>query len=202
VKATDLVKLPDQMDLINLAVLPTVTTTGAQLAELALGGKSRATVLVTGAAGNVGRFAVFTAKDRGTTVTAAVLKRQLETANTIGADRVIALDDDASLKSLEPLDAVAETIAGPVADQLIAKLKAGGVFASVVAPSGNASAFPAVKVESMQVKPDVKTLLHMAEAVRGRRLAIPLGERFPLKDANKAHAAAEKRRCGEDLLLV
>jgi hypothetical protein len=46
-------------------------------------------------------------------VIAAVLKRLLETTNTIGADRVIALDDDASLESLEPLDAVADTVAGP-----------------------------------------------------------------------------------------
>jgi NADPH:quinone reductase-like Zn-dependent oxidoreductase len=49
VNAADLVKIPDHMDLVNAAALPTVTTTGAQLAELALNGKSRATVLVTGA---------------------------------------------------------------------------------------------------------------------------------------------------------
>jgi NADPH:quinone reductase-like Zn-dependent oxidoreductase len=202
VTAADLVKLPDQMDLINVAALPTVTTIGAQLAELALGGRSRATVLVTGAVGNVGRAAVFTAKDRGATVIAAVLKRQLETAKTIGADRVIALDDDASLKFLEPLDAVADTVAGPVGDQLIAKVKAGGIFASVVALPGKASAFPAVKVESMQVKPDAKTLLRMAEAVQAGKLAIPMGERFALKDANKAHAAAEKAAAGKLLLLV
>jgi NADPH:quinone reductase-like Zn-dependent oxidoreductase len=84
VKAADLAKLPEKMDLINVAALPTVTTTGAQLAMLALGGRSRATVLVTGAVGNVGRSAVFTAKDRGATVIAAVLKRQMETAKTIG----------------------------------------------------------------------------------------------------------------------
>jgi NADPH:quinone reductase-like Zn-dependent oxidoreductase len=52
VKATDLAKIPEEADLVNIAALPTVTTTGAQLASLALGGRSGATVPVTGAVGN------------------------------------------------------------------------------------------------------------------------------------------------------
>jgi NADPH:quinone reductase-like Zn-dependent oxidoreductase len=37
VKANELAKVPDGMDLASAAALPTVTTTGAQLADLALG---------------------------------------------------------------------------------------------------------------------------------------------------------------------
>ena len=37
VKATDLAKIPDGADVVDIAALPTVTTTGAQLASLALG---------------------------------------------------------------------------------------------------------------------------------------------------------------------
>jgi len=36
---------------------------------------------------------------------------------------VIALDDETSMKSLEPLDAVADTISGPIANRLIGKVK-------------------------------------------------------------------------------
>jgi NADPH:quinone reductase-like Zn-dependent oxidoreductase len=43
VKAADLAKLPESMDLITVAARPTVTTTGAQVAMLALGAKPRAT---------------------------------------------------------------------------------------------------------------------------------------------------------------
>jgi Zinc-binding dehydrogenase len=85
---------------------------------------------------------------------------------------------------------------------LIAKVKPGGIFASVIGPPSNASAFPAVKVEYMEVKADPKTLLHMAEAVLVGKLAIPLGERFALKDASKAHAAAEKGAARKLLLLA
>src|SRR6516164_5088718 len=125
VKATNLAKVPERADLVSIAALPTVTTTGAQLGSLALGGKSGITVLVTGAAGNVGRSAVYTAKSRGATVIAGVLKRQFAKAQATGADRLVALDDAKALKELEPLDAVADTVGGQIADEVIEKIKGG-----------------------------------------------------------------------------
>ena len=127
VKAADLAKITEGADLVSIAALPTVTTTGAQLGSLALGGKSDATVLVTGAVGNVGRSAVYTAKSRGAKVIAGVLKRQLPKAQVTGADRVVALDDAKALKELEPLDAVADTVGGQIADEVIEKIKGGRV---------------------------------------------------------------------------
>jgi NADPH:quinone reductase-like Zn-dependent oxidoreductase len=115
---------------------------------------------------------------------------------------VIALDDQASLKSLEPVDAIADTISGSIADQLIGKIKPGGVFASVLAPPSNAAAHPDVKVETMQVNPAPATLVRMAEAVRTGKLVIPLGQRYPLRDASKGHSAAEKGAAGKLLLLA
>ena len=89
VKAASLAKIPQGADLVNMAALPTVTMTGAQLASLALGGHTGVTLLVTGAVGNVGRSAVYTAKSRGATVIAGVLKRHVAKAQAIGADNVI-----------------------------------------------------------------------------------------------------------------
>jgi hypothetical protein len=42
----------------------------------------------------------------------------------------------------------------------------------------------------------------MAEAVRDRKLTIPLGQRFALKDADRAHAAAENHTVGKIVLLA
>jgi NADPH:quinone reductase-like Zn-dependent oxidoreductase len=201
-KAADLARVPNGIDIIEIAALPTVTTTGAQLAELATRGKQRGIILVTGAVGNVGRSAVFVAKESGWIVIAGVRNTQMQEAKTIGADRVIALDDQASLKSLEPVDAIADTISGSIADQLIGKVKNGGVFASALAAPGNASAHPNVTVETMQAKPAPATLVRMAEAVRTGRLVIPLGQRYALSDASKAHSAAEKGAAGKLLLLA
>src|SRR5579863_6830088 len=77
VKAAVLAKVPEGLDLIQAAALPLVTTTGYDLAS-AIGLKAGQTVLVTGAAGGVGRSAVFTAKQRGATVIAGVKKSQIE----------------------------------------------------------------------------------------------------------------------------
>jgi NADPH:quinone reductase-like Zn-dependent oxidoreductase len=201
VKAADLAKIPHHMDVIDMAALPTVTTTGAQLAELATRGKRGGTVLVTGAVGNVGRSAVFSAKESGWSVIAGVRQKHMEQAIATGADRVLALDDDNALKSLGPLDAVADTVSGPTADKLIGKVKNTGVFASVLGPPSNAAAYPNVVVETMQVKPAPTTLVHMAEAVKVGKLVISIGQRFALADANKAHLAAEKGAAGKLLLL-
>jgi NADPH:quinone reductase-like Zn-dependent oxidoreductase len=76
VKAAVLAKVPKRLDLIQAAALPLVTVTGNQLLA-ATGIRADQTVLVVGAVGNVGRSAVFTAKDRGATVIAGVLKRQM-----------------------------------------------------------------------------------------------------------------------------
>jgi NADPH:quinone reductase-like Zn-dependent oxidoreductase len=202
VKAEGLARVPDRMDLIEAAAVPTVTMTGAQLAELATHGRQPGIILVTGAAGNVGRSAVFRAKESGWVVIAGVRRKQTEMGKATGADRVIALDDEASMKSLEPLDAVADTISGPSADELIGKVKKGGVFASVLGAPSNATAYPEVKIETMQVKPAPATLVRMAEAVTAGKLHIPLGQRFALADAGKAHLAAEKGAAGKLLLVA
>src|ERR1700731_2577240 len=77
VKAAILAKVPKGLDLIQAAALPLVTTTANQLIS-ATGIKAGQTVLVVGAAGNVGRSAVFTAKQRGALVIAGLRKRSEE----------------------------------------------------------------------------------------------------------------------------
>ena len=145
VKAAVLAKVPKGLDLIEAAALPLATTTGNQLL-LATEIEAGQTVLVAGAAGNVGRSAVFTAKTRGATVIAGVLTRQIDGAKTIGADQIVATDDDTAIASLPPLDAVADTVGGRTAEKLIAKVKPGGVYATVVEAPQNAAEYPSVRV--------------------------------------------------------
>jgi NADPH:quinone reductase-like Zn-dependent oxidoreductase len=196
-----LAKIPKGLDLIEAAALPLVTTTGNQLL-LATGIKAGQTVLVVGAAGNVGRSAVFTAKERGATVIAGVLKKQIDDARTVGADQVVATDDDTAIANLPPLDAVADAVGGRTAEKLIAKVKPGGVFASVLAAPRNAAEYPSVKVVFVFSKFDRKTLEFMAEAVRDGKLVIPIGQKLPLREAAEAQAAAEKGGVGKILLVA
>lgn len=200
VKASDLARLPKGLDLIEAAALPLVTTTGNQLAT-ATEIKASQTVLVTGAVGNVGRSAVFTAKQRGAIVIAGVLQRQIDVAKTIGADRWVATDDDNAIASLALLDAVADAVDGTTAEKLIAKVKPGGVFATVLGVPGNAKTYPAVKAVHVSAMANGKILEFMAQAVVNGQLVIPLGPRMPLSDAAKAQQLAEKGGIGKILLL-
>ena len=201
VKAAALAKVPKGLDLIQAAALPLVTVTGNQLMS-ATGIKAGQTVLVLGAGGNVGRSAVFTGKQRGATVIAGVLKKQLDEVKTVGADQVVATDDDTSIVNLPPLDAVADTVGGRTAEKLIAKVKAGGVFATVLAPPQSAAYYPSVRVVHVVSKFDRKTLVFMAEAVRDGKLVIPISQKLPLSDAAEAQATAEKGAVGKILLVA
>ena len=201
VNASVLAKIPKGLDLIEAAALPLVTVTGNQLLS-STEVKAGQTVLVVGAVGNVGRSAVFTAKQRGGVVIAGVLKRQIDEAKTVGADQVVATDDDNAIANLPALDAVADAVGGRTAEKLIAKVKPGGVFAAVNGAPQNAAEYPSVKVVPIFSKFDRETLQFMAEAVRDGKLVIPIGERLPLSEAAKAQAAAEKGGIGKILLVA
>jgi NADPH:quinone reductase-like Zn-dependent oxidoreductase len=200
VKAALLAKVPKGLDLIEAAALPLVTVTGNQLLS-ATEIKAGQTVMVVGAIGNVGRSAVFTAKARGATVIAGVLKRQMDQAKTVGADQVVATDDDTAIANLPPLDAVADTVGRTTAEKLIAKVKPGGVFATVLKAPQNAANYPSVKVAFVFSKFDRKTLEFMAEAVRDGKLVIPISQKLPLNEAAKAQAMVEKGGVGKILLV-
>lgn len=201
VKAELLARVPDGLSLEEAAALPLVTLTGSQLISVASGLKAGQTVLVSGALGGVGRSAVFTARDRGGVVIAGVRKTQLPAAMSLGADQVVAIDDEDALDAMAPVDAVANTVRGTTAQRLLGKVKPGGVFASVTGAPENTKEFPSVRVVPFVSKQDARALLHMAHAVSSGKLVIPIDRRLPLRDAAQGHAAVEKGVAGKVLLL-
>jgi NADPH:quinone reductase-like Zn-dependent oxidoreductase len=135
-------------------------------------------------------------------VIAGVLKGQIDDAKNVSADQVVATDDDTAIANLPPLDAVADAVGGRTAEKLIAKVKAGGVYASVVELPQNAAKYPSVKVVHVFSKFDRKTLEFMAKAVRDGKLVIPVSLRLPLSQAAEAQAKAEKGGVGKILLVA
>lgn len=202
VKAAELAHIPDGLDLVEAAALPLVTLTGTQLITRGTGIRAGQTVLVAGALGGVGRSAVHAAKQAGATVIAGVRKRQLEEAESLGADQVVALDDTAAMEKLGFLDAVADTVGGATAETLLSRVKPGGVFASVLGMPANAKLNPTVRIVPVQVAGDAAMLRALAEEVAAKRLAIPIDRMIPLEDAGEGQAAAEKGGIGKVLLLA
>jgi NADPH:quinone reductase-like Zn-dependent oxidoreductase len=202
VAAKDVAFVPEKLDLVKAAALPLVTLTGEQLISRGTKIQSGQTVLVTGALGNVGRSAVWTAKKAGAVVIAGVKKAQVKDAAALGADQVLALDDASAMEKLGFIDAVADTVGGETAEKLLGKVKQGGVFASVLGAPGNAKMHPTVRIEGIQSSPDARTLRTLAEDVVAGRLVIPIDRMVPLAEAAAAHAAAEKGGIGKILLLA
>src|SRR5262249_33101695 len=141
------------------------------------------------------------AKSLGARVIAGVRKKQLEQAAELHSDGIVSVDDQDALSSLEQLDAVADTVNGPTAELLIGKVKAGGIFASVLGPPQNSAQYPAVKVVPVYGQSDTKALLTMATAVVEGKLTIPIATKMPLKDAAQAHALVAKGTNGKVLLV-
>jgi NADPH:quinone reductase-like Zn-dependent oxidoreductase len=111
--------------------------------------------------------------------------KQLQEAASLGADRIVATDDEKSMASLPELDAVADTVNGKTAETLIGKVKRDGVFATVLGVPQNAKDYPSVKVVPVYATPDIKILVYMAQAVKAGRLKISIARRLALKDAEK-----------------
>ena len=199
--ANVLTRIPEGLDPRDAGVLPLVTITGAQLIENGVEPRAGEVVLVTGAAGSVGRTAVFVAKQHGAIVIAGVrAKQQADAEKTLGADSVVALDTDEGIAKLPELDAIADTIDGDTLGRLLPKLKKSGRLASVLGKP-EAAAKEGVDVREVWSQPDPERLRLLAEDYRDGKLDIPVAERLPLSEIRRAQELAEKGAEGKIAIL-
>jgi NADPH:quinone reductase-like Zn-dependent oxidoreductase len=200
-KAAFFATVPETMDLVDAAAIPLVGLTGSQLITVASGLQPGQTVLVAGAAGAVGRVAVYTAKALGAHVVAGVQRFQLDQAENIGGDETIALDEPAAFAAFPQVDVVANMLRGKAAADLLAKVKDGGTFASVTGEPDGTKDYPNVRVVSFRSKQDRAGIAFIADAVNSGKLTIPIGLRQELKNAGAAQAAFTKGGIGKVLLI-
>ena len=198
-KAEEFALIPPGLDLVEAGALPLVLLTGAQLAEEAVNAQAGQKILVTGALGAVGRVAVYAAKARGATVYAGVRRSQKPKAADLGADAIVALDDDAEMTALPELDAIADTVGGDVIEKLLDKVKPGGTIGSVLGKPEGAEA-KGLKVNAIYTHGDAARLAALAKAVARGQLIIPIAARFPFSQAAAAHKLAAQGAGGKILL--
>lgn len=199
--ADKLTKVPKGLDWVHAAALPLVVTTGVELIDQQTKPSSGETILVTGALGGVGRSAVFAAKRRGARVIAGVRSRQKRDAEKIGADAVVAIDDDREIDALPDLDAIADTVNGETIEKLVPHVKAGGVVGSVLGEPAGAKE-RGLEVHSFMAHPDARLLEEVAQAAERGEFEIPIGRTLLLAEAAEAHRAAEKGGAGKIVLTM
>jgi NADPH:quinone reductase-like Zn-dependent oxidoreductase len=199
-KAADLGLMPEGLEFVQAGAMPLVATTGAQLIEKAGQVIKGMRVLVTGALGSVGRTAVFVAKQHGATVIAGVRRSQLDEARALGADELVALDDEAALQALSPFDVLADTVGHEPTLKLLPKIRDGGTLASVVGSPPEAKARN-IRIAAILTQPDPARLRQLADDVVRRRFELPVGRVLKLAEIQEAHRLAEKGGSGK-LVIV
>jgi NADPH:quinone reductase-like Zn-dependent oxidoreductase len=203
VKASQIAKVPEGLEITLAGAIPLVSCTGDQIIRVAAKVEAGQTVLISGALGSVGRCAVFAAKEVGAKVIVGVRKNQMEEAKALpGVIAVIALDDDDSIATLGLVDAVADTVGGDTATKLLAKVKQGGNFGSVLGAPKGADLHPTVHITAITAKPDPATFVHYGEAIRDSKLVLPVDRVMPLADAAIAHVLSEEGGLNGKLILL
>jgi NADPH:quinone reductase-like Zn-dependent oxidoreductase len=200
--ASELAKIPEGLELTTAAAIPLVSVTGDQLIRDGAKAEKGQTILLTGALGSVGRIALHAAREIGANVIAGVRKDQVAEALKLGAVAAIDLADKDAIASLGLVDAIADTIGGATAVNLIGKVKPGGHYGSVVGPPSNAVLHPTVQIHAFMAHPDAKTYVHYGEAIRDKKLILPIDRMMPLAEAAQAHALGEKGGVGKLILLA
>jgi NADPH:quinone reductase len=128
VATADLAVVPDGVDLVAAAALPAAGVTALR-AVRRLGALAGRRVLVTGASGGVGRFAVQLAALAGAHVVA-------QAGRGAGLAELGAAEVTADLAGLEPVDGVVENVGGQLLAEAVALLAEDGVALSVGQASG------------------------------------------------------------------
>lgn len=195
-------KIPEGLTPMDAGALPLALLTGDQLAEATLGPSAGMglTVLVTGALGSVGRVTAWGIRQRGARVFAGVRSSQVDEAKSLHFDGVVALDDDADIARLPPLDCVADTVGGETVAKLVPKIKPSGTLGSVLGVPKSAKE-RGLMVTAIMAHPDGEHLGRLSAAVAAGALEIPIAKRFPLAEAPAAHALAEQGGIGKVLLM-
>jgi NADPH:quinone reductase-like Zn-dependent oxidoreductase len=166
-------------------------------------------VLIAGASGGVGSAAVQLVKRRGAVVTAIAGKAKLEKVQAIGADQVIARDEDiVGYLGKKSVDVVVDNVAGPCFSGMLKVLKRGGRFVSSGAIAG-----PLVELDMRKLYLKDLTLIgctawdepvfpNLVSYIEKGEIKPLLAKTFPLKKIVGAQREfTEKKHVGKFVLI-
>jgi len=200
-KPGDLARMPEALDSMDAAALPLVLLTGAQVIETGVRPKAGETILVTGAIGGVGRTAVHVAKQKGAHVIAGVRARQRAEAEGLGADSIVALDDENELAKLPELDAVADMVGHETIERILPHIRKNGVLATVLGPPASAKGRD-LRVVAIWTQPDSMRLEQLGREVAQGLFSIPISRKLRLSQIREAQQLAEKGGIGKIVLTA
>ena len=183
---------PKSVDHLHAAAIPLAGLTAWKALIEAAGLTSGQKVLIHGAAGGVGSYAVQLAKWRGAHVIATASEYNHDYLLELGADEVV----DYRLVHFEDIargmDAVFDTIGGITQERSWRVLKKGGILVSIVSPpSPEKAAAYGVRQSFVFIQPDAAALAELADLVDTGKLRPYLEKVLPLSEARRAQELSQ-----------
>jgi NADPH:quinone reductase-like Zn-dependent oxidoreductase len=210
-EATRLAKKPRTVDHLRAAGIPIVAVTAWQMLFEHAGVVRGQRVLINGAAGNVGAYAVQLAARAGAHVVAICGAAELEIVRGLGAEmafdhRGSAHFEDAVASGGE-LDVVIDLVGGAAQDRALGLLKPQGVLISAVSkPDQERAAARGIRAEFILVDVRAEILAEIARLIdEGGLRPGDVGEILPLDEAVRVQRmldGAEPHRRGKIILAV
>lgn len=204
--AEALVAAPTSIPLADAAALPSVALTAWQAlvddASLEAGQR----LLVVGAGGVVGKYAIQLAKRRGVHVIATASPRSADAVRAVGADQVV---DHTTTDVLGALDGQVDVLLNlaPVSPEQfeanVAAVRDGGVVVSTtafLATPGDESR--GVRAATVFVRPDRARLAELVALVDAGELTVEVTRRIALAELPALHAEAEAGRIAGKVIVL
>jgi NADPH:quinone reductase-like Zn-dependent oxidoreductase len=204
-EAARIARKPEVLTYIEAASVPVITVTAWQMAfDYGQADRSKR-VLVQGAGGNVGAYAVQLLKRIGAYVVATAFPASVDYVTSLGADQVIAAPAPHLAELARDMDIVLDLVGGETLDRSFDSLKPGGVLISSVAqPDPEKAAKRGVRGLFFIVDVTAERLNRIAAMFQAGELHTHIGEVLPLAQARLAHEmlAGKPHKPGKIVLAV
>ena len=185
---------PSSLSLVDAASVPVVAVTAYQMLFDHAQMKAGQAVLIHGAAGNVGAYAVQLAKQAELRVFATAGPADLDYVRGLGAEMVVNYKTTNFEDAVPPVDAVLDTVGGETQHRSFRALKPNGILVSVISPPPQLPGFRSAFFLADVTATRLDTLARMLDS---RKLTTEVGTVLPLEEARRAHemlAGAPHRR--------
>ena len=170
---------------IEAASVPVVAITAWQMLFDYAHAEPGQTVMILGAAGNVGAYAVQFAARAGLHVV-AVTKKETDYVRSLGAEIVLDSQIGTLKHSAPPVDVLIDTVGGETQERSLGSLKPGGVLVSVVS-SDPLPSRPDVRTSFFYVDVTTQRLNTISKLFESAELQPRVGSVLPLNEVRTAH---------------
>lgn len=197
---------PQSVALADAAVLPVVGLTAWQALFEVAGLQAGQRLLVNGAGGAVGGYAVQLAKHAGAVVTATAKATAADRLRRYGADRLIGyIDYTATPLAVDgqPFDVVLNLVSTtPAETAALAGIVADGGFLVGTMTSGPEDPERGVRTQRVFVRSDAAQLGALVQRIDAGQLEIDVADRRPLSDIAAVHDDADAGRLPGKTVIV